>query len=348
MRSWWASARSPAAVDRDGVGQRLGASPAARRRACRGRPRGRRARARRARLVPHAPAPMTAARRTRGVPPSHSHCSSTQGQMRSVTAAARWRLGSCDLREGQRRAGADAHLVRADAPALAHGLRADDRRPGRRARRSRAPGGPTPRLGRAERAGPRARALGEDEDAVAAREDRLGGVHRLLVAAAAVDREGAERGQQPGDRPVDEQLLLGHEVDRPAGHDRDDEGVQERAVVGRDDERPRGRDVLAPDPAQAEVEVEERLQDRPQPSSRRAGSTPRPRARSRSGVAIHALDTPPSVATVTVRRCRSIAPGQHAEPSPEPSPPGRGRPRRSSTCAPSAWTTPTRRCSARP
>ena len=48
-----------------------------------------------ARLVPQASAPMTAARRTRGVPPSHSHCSSTQGQMRSVTAAASWRLGSC-------------------------------------------------------------------------------------------------------------------------------------------------------------------------------------------------------------------------------------------------------------
>ena len=38
--------------------------------------------------VPHEPAPMTAARRSGGRPPSHSHCSITFGQMRSVTAAA--------------------------------------------------------------------------------------------------------------------------------------------------------------------------------------------------------------------------------------------------------------------
>jgi hypothetical protein len=39
-------------------------------------------------LVPHEPAPTTAARRSGGSPPSHSHCSITHGQMRSVTAAA--------------------------------------------------------------------------------------------------------------------------------------------------------------------------------------------------------------------------------------------------------------------
>ena len=38
--------------------------------------------------VPHEPAPMTAARRSGGRPPSHSHWSITFGQMRSVTAAA--------------------------------------------------------------------------------------------------------------------------------------------------------------------------------------------------------------------------------------------------------------------
>ena len=170
--------------------------------------------------------------------------------------------GLLDLREGQGRAGADAHLVRADAPALAHRLGADDRH-GYHRRAGLERQAADAALGTPERAGPRARALREDEDAVAARQDRLGGVHRLLVAALAVDRVGAQGGQQPGDRPVDERLLLGHEVDRPAGHDRDDEGVQERAVVGRDDERPGVRDVLAPDPAQPPVEVEERLQDRP-------------------------------------------------------------------------------------
>ena len=38
--------------------------------------------------VPHEPPPMTAARRSGGRPPSHSHWSITFGQMRSVTAAA--------------------------------------------------------------------------------------------------------------------------------------------------------------------------------------------------------------------------------------------------------------------
>jgi hypothetical protein len=42
--------------------------------------------------LPHAPPPMTAARRAGGRPPSHSHCSITFGQMRSVTAAA-----SCEV-----------------------------------------------------------------------------------------------------------------------------------------------------------------------------------------------------------------------------------------------------------
>ena len=38
--------------------------------------------------MPHAPAPMIAARRIGGRPPSHSHWSMTIGQMRSVTAPA--------------------------------------------------------------------------------------------------------------------------------------------------------------------------------------------------------------------------------------------------------------------
>ena len=38
--------------------------------------------------VPHEPAPMTATRRTEGMPPSHSHWSWMHGQIRSVTAAA--------------------------------------------------------------------------------------------------------------------------------------------------------------------------------------------------------------------------------------------------------------------
>lgn len=44
--------------------------------------------------VPHDPAPSTVALRTGAMPPSHSHCSCTQGQMRSVTAWASGRDGS--------------------------------------------------------------------------------------------------------------------------------------------------------------------------------------------------------------------------------------------------------------
>jgi hypothetical protein len=193
------------------------------------------------------------------------------------------------LRKGQGRAGADADLVRADAPAPAHGLRADDG-DGDHGDAGLEREAPDAALGTSERAGARARAFGEDEDAVAACEDRLGGGHRLLVAALPIDRVRAERRQQPGRRPVDEGLLLRHEVDRPAGHDGDDEGVQEGPVVGRDDERPLRRDVLAPDAAQAPVQVEERLQDRAQPPvHERVDAAP---ARAiQKGVAIHALDT---------------------------------------------------------
>ena len=61
---------------------------------------------------------------------------------------------------------------------------------------------PTPRLRAAERAGPDARALGEDQDGVAAREDRLRGLEHVLVALAAVDREGAERVEEPAVKPA--------------------------------------------------------------------------------------------------------------------------------------------------
>ena len=44
--------------------------------------------------VPQEPPPTTTARRNGGIPPSHSHCSITQGQMRSVTAMASDREGS--------------------------------------------------------------------------------------------------------------------------------------------------------------------------------------------------------------------------------------------------------------
>ena len=105
----------------------------------------------------------------------------------------RWRL---DEREAQRAAGADPHLVRADPPAAADRLGADHRdRDDRRAGLEREPADAA--LGRAERAGPDPRALGEDQHDVPAREDRLGGLDHVAVAGAAVDRERAERVEDP-------------------------------------------------------------------------------------------------------------------------------------------------------
>ena len=254
--------------------------------------------------VPRAPAPMTAARCRRGRPPSHSHCSSTQGQMRSVTAPASAGDGPFDPRERQRPARADADLVRADPPAPADRLGADhgdgdDRRAGL----ERQAPDPAPRA--AERAGPDARALREHQDDVAALEDRARRGHRLLVGRAAVDREGAERAQQPrDDRVEEEQLLLRDEVDRPPGHDRDDERVEERAVVRRQDHRPARRDVLAPDPPQAEPDMEERLQDRAHdPVDERV--TPRVRARwRRASRSTPGIPVPRSAVTVVRHRER--------------------------------------------
>ena len=75
------------------------------------------ARARAAAAVPIDPAPTTAAVRSGGSPPSHSHWSATQGQMRSVTSPARKGDGLVHAREGERRAEAQVHLHRPDPPA---------------------------------------------------------------------------------------------------------------------------------------------------------------------------------------------------------------------------------------
>ena len=210
--------------------------------------------------VPHEPAPMTAARRSGGRPPSHSHWSITHGQMRSVTAAASVRDGACTCGKVSGAADADADLVRADAPALADRLGADDGDgDDGRAGLEREPADAAARA--AERAGADARALGEDQDGVAAGEDRLGGLDHVRVALAAADREGAEVVEQPAGEAAAEQLLLGDVVERPPRERGDDERVEERAVVRGEDHRAVGGDVLAPDPRQPEVEVEERLQD---------------------------------------------------------------------------------------
>ena len=170
--------------------------------------------------------------------------------------------GRLDAREGERAPGADADLARADAPAAAHVGRSRSPRSGRRGRRSPARGArrrawPCPSgpgrtrvpSGKISTQSPRARIA-------------LRGVDRVLVGVAAVDREGAERVEDPRLQAIGEQLLLGDVVDRPPHHRADHERVEEAAVVGGEDDRPVLRDVLAPDAREAEVEMEERLEDR--------------------------------------------------------------------------------------
>ena len=173
------------------------------------------------------------------------------------------RRGVLDLREVEGSPGPDAHLARPDPPAPADVLGADDRnRDDRRAGLERqAPDAPP---GPAERAGTRARALGEHQHDLASVEDRLGRLDRLLIAGAPVDRERAQRVQQPAQDPaVAEQLLLGHVVHGPPGHRADHERVEEAPVVGGENDRPLRRDVLPADPLHPQVDQKERRQDQP-------------------------------------------------------------------------------------
>ncbi len=125
---------------------------------------------------------MIAARRIGGSPPSHSHWSITHGQIRSVTAPAS--AGEASLTCGKRSARparirtfrGRIRQPRADVLGADHRDR-DDRRAGL----EREPADAA--LGLAERAGPGPRALGEDQDDVAAGEDRLRGLDHVLSPA---------------------------------------------------------------------------------------------------------------------------------------------------------------------
>ena len=170
-----------------------------------------------ARLVPHAPAPMIAARRIGGSPPSHSHWSMTIGQIRSVTAPASAgdafsTLGNCSVRPARSltlRGRIRQPLRMSSVPMIAIGTTGA---PVSSASR------PTPRLRLAERAGAGTRALGEHQHDLAPPEDDLRRLDRVLVARAPVHRERPERVQQPAQQAVvREQLLLGHVVHRAAG-----------------------------------------------------------------------------------------------------------------------------------
>ena len=204
---------------------------------------------------------MTAARRSGGRPPSHSHCSITFGQMRSVTAAASCgeAVSTCGKVSGRPTrtrtlCGRMRQPLRiASVPMMATGTTgapvSSASRPTPRRGRPSAPGRMRVPSGKISTASPRSRIA-------------LRGLEHVGVALAAADREGAERVEEPGGQAVAEQLLLGHVVHRPPGDRGDHERVQERAVVGGEDHGPALGHVLAPDPRQPEVEVEERLEHR--------------------------------------------------------------------------------------
>ena len=224
-------------------------------------------------LVPHEPAPMTAARRSGGRPPSHSHCSMTLGQMRSVTAAASCgeafsTFGKCSGRPIRIRTlcGRIRHPLRTDSvPITATGTTGA---PVSSARR------PTPRLGRPSAPG-RVRVPSGNISTQSPRS-------RIALAVVSMSASPAPRltGKAPSElrnqatRPVAEDLPLGDVVQRPPRDRADHERVEERPVVRGEDDRARRRDVLAPDARHPEVEVEERLQHRAR-SQYTIGFTPR-------------------------------------------------------------------------
>jgi hypothetical protein len=86
----------------------------------------------------------------------------------------------------------------------------------------------------AQRAATNARALREDDDTIAALKDRARGVHRSRVAGAAVDREGAQRVEDPCLPALLEQLPVAAE--RHGGHRAKFEQALKRTAA-RDDER---------------------------------------------------------------------------------------------------------------
>ena len=161
--------------------------------------------------------PPCAAAAGRRATPTAARCSARSGRSRSRRGAGDGLLGA---REGQRAAGAQLDLARADPPAAAdvlgavHGDRqhggARSRARGGRRRASGAPASPAgsgcPR-GRCTTVPPRSTASAR-------------GLHRGLVGLAAADREGAEAVEEPALPALLEQLDLGDELDLAAPRQR--------------------------------------------------------------------------------------------------------------------------------
>ena len=189
--------------------------------------------------VPQLPAPITAALRSGGRPPSHSHWSSMFGQIRSVTVAASAGDG-CSVR-GKVIGAPDAELdlARADPPAAAHVLGAvhgDRERP---RRRSRAPGGRRRASGVPSEPERIRVPSGKMQTVPPRSSDQPGGLHRGLVGLPAADREGAEPGEDPAlpaaARRARPWRRTGSAAATGSGR-ADHERVEEAAVVGGDDQ----------------------------------------------------------------------------------------------------------------
>ena len=188
--------------------------------------------------MPQLPAPITAALRSGGSPPSHSHCSSMLGQIRSVTVAA-------SAGEGFSVRGKVSGL-----PARSLTLRGRIRQPRRTCSVPWTATGSTGGAGLEreaadaalrppERAGADPGALGEDAHGRRRARGSAAPVSIALVGLAAADREGAEPGEDPALPALLEQLDLGDVLDRPPPRQQraDHERVEEAAVVGGDDQR---------------------------------------------------------------------------------------------------------------
>ena len=209
--------------------------------------------------VPQLPAPITAALRSGGRPPSHSHCSSITGQMRAPTELASAGDGSLGAREGESASEADLDLLRADLPAPPDLLGSmDGHRQDGRPRLERE--APESALRASERARPVPGSLREDADSAAPLQHPPRGDQGLLVRLASADGIGAEPVEDPALPAPLEELDLRHVVEGPPERERgaDHERVEEAAVVGGDDQRPLDLPVLAADPRQPEVDEEER------------------------------------------------------------------------------------------
>ena len=138
--------------------------------------------------VPQLPAPITAALRSGGRPPSHSHCSSITGQIRAPTELASVGEGLSVRGKVRARPGPELDLAGADQHPLAHLVRAEDghgqhRRAGLQRQAAEAA------LGAPERAGPDPRSLGEDADRAAALQHRARGDQGLARRTAPAHRD---------------------------------------------------------------------------------------------------------------------------------------------------------------